>query len=635
METRCLRSRTPAQWLALVLAFVLVALLAAPTPAHAGDYTMGPVDITAEVGEDGSLSVTETRAFDFSDGVNGVFWDIPLDTNDQGEAVSVDVRAVSVDGRAFSWVQGAQSGDDGVYTVEEQDGDHGRVLRLKVFTPRPDGGGASVAVSYMIGGAVMNWSDTAELYWQFVGAGWAENSNDVTCTITFPQVGDPAGDGGFRAWAHGPLGGNVEPDSSSRTVRLAVPRVGAGESAEARVTFPSAWVPGMAASSLPRLDTVLEQEEQWAAQANERRERARWLRGALEAVALGLSAAFAAAMVLARLIRGRGPAPTFTEEYLRDLPSDEHPAVLSRFWRGKVGNEAFVASLMRLADNRALALDRSTRTESTLFGGERVVEDYGLVLRVDLSALEDEVDRLAVALFFGEGAQAGDTAGFQDMRGRAKDDSKTYANDLEEFASTIDARLECLNLVASTGLAGKIAGSVTGLLVGAGALALSVVADKPEVFAACLMLVAVGVAVGFTFKRYTQQGVDLKAKCAAFKKWIEDFTLLNEAVPGDVVLWNKLLVCAVALGVSQKVLEELSELVPRDDLADDDGYYYPTWWWCHAHGDLSAPMGELDAAYGASLSSIASSSDSSGGGFGGGFSGGGGGGVGGGGGGTF
>ena len=139
-----------------------------------------------------------------------------------------------------------------------------------------------------------------------------------------------------------------------------------------------------------------------------------------------------------------------------------------------------------------------------------------------------------------------------------------------------------------------------------------------------------------TFHRYTQEGAELRARCVALKRWFEDFTRLGEAAPGDVVLWNKLLVLAVALGVSDRVLEELAAATPRE--FEDDyvgGYYYPAWWWVRSHGSLGSPANTLNTVSPLSLAQIASSSDSSGGGFGGGFSGGGGGGAGGGGGGTF
>ena len=107
-------------------------------------------------------------------------------------------------------------------------------------------------------------------------------------------------------------------------------------------------------------------------------------------------------------------------------------------------------------------------------------------------------------------------------------------------------------------------------------------------------------------------------------------------MPADLILWNKLMVMAVALGVSKKTLKELADAVPAEIRESGDFYdYYPVYWWCHSHGDLDMPTSSIGSAYRDNIATLASSSNSSVGGFGGGFSGGGGGGVGGGGGGTF
>ena len=40
-------------------------------------------------------------------------------------------------------------------------------VKIKVFSPHESGDSAIYYVSYSMTGAVMNWADTAELYWKF------------------------------------------------------------------------------------------------------------------------------------------------------------------------------------------------------------------------------------------------------------------------------------------------------------------------------------------------------------------------------------------------------------------------------------------------------------------------------------
>ena len=84
----------------------------------------------------------------------------------------------------------------------------------------------------------------------------------------------------------------------------------------------------------------------------------------------------------------------------------------------------------------------------------------------------------------------------------------------------------------------------------------------------------------------------MAARCKALKPWLEDFTRLKGgAVPSDLILWNKLLVMGVALGVSKEVLRQLAEAVPADARNSDDFYdNYPCYWWYYHHYGNESPL---------------------------------------------
>ena len=638
----------------LPLAFAAFLLtFALPVSARADGFSMPSVSIRATVEADGTLSVAETRRFEFDDDVNGVYWTVPQGENGQGTATSLEVAGVSVDdgsgSREFARVDFAGNGDSGVYEVSEGPS----AVQLKVYDPHESGDAATVTVRYALSGAVMAWADTAELYWQFVGDGWDATSGNVALTVGFAGAADapaPAKEA-FRAWAHGPLTGTVSPHRDAKTVDFQVPSVLSGEFAEARIAFPTAWVPGLAASSQPRMDTILDEERAWADEANARRDQARRLVGCLTVAQAAVPALFAGIMVFLKL-RNPKPKPTFTDTYFRDVPSDDHPAVIAAFMNdGAVGDEAIVSTLMKLTDDRVITLEPTSRTETGLFGRKKTEDDYVLRTTVDADdeAL-DAIDRAALGLYFaGCPWRTGDADAryrsrtFSGLQAYAKDDAESYSDAFDTYRAEVSARYEMRDLVASKGVGYAVAAILLGVALGVG-LILSLVFICIDAFSPVALVtffmgaacVAAGIACGCTMRRYTQQGAELHARCAALKRWLEDFTRLGEAVPGDLILWNKLLVMAVALGVSEEVLRQLADAVPADLRGnEDDGYGYPVYWWCYRHHGMSSPAASLHEAYTASTSALAASSNSSGGGFGGGFSGGGGGGVGGGGGGTF
>ena len=621
------------------LALVLVASLI-PAAAYAGTYQTSQVDMRAHVAPDGSLQVSEERTFEFTDDVNGVYWEIPLGQNQQGENVTLSINGVSVDGDEFQEADYASSGDYGVYTVDAS----GSSVTLKIFMPSSDGSSADVEISYTMSGAVMLWQDTAELYWKFVGDGWGEDSNDVTLSVSFDaslvqQNSATVGDT-LRAWGHGPLTATVTPDDEDGEVDYDVPRVRAGEFAEARIAFPASWVPSMPSGSRSdeeRLPDILDEEKQWAEEANARRERARLLSYGLAVLTVVVSVALLAVTVIQKL-RLKRPVPTFSETYFRDVPSDDHPAVLATFMnKGTVPDRAFVATLMKLTDDRLIKL------QSVATPGQKAASDYCISMdNGGFTRAKSGIDRAVLELYFLGVERRGTTLSrtFQSFKQYARKHTSTYSRRLDNYTHSVTGAMESRNLVASDGTAAVVLTIIGGTFVIGGGLLQMFFLDAPVpniiAFGVSVVCSVIAILLGLTFRRLTQEGADLENKCRALKRWLEDFTRLGEAVPGDLVLWNKLMVMGVALGVSKKTLRELADAVPPA-VRNAEGFYdyYPVYWWCYSDPALDAPTDSIGRVYHNSVSAVAASESSSGGGGGGGFSGGGGGGCGGGGGGTF
>lgn len=631
---------------ASVCSLVALALLLLPAAAHADGYSMTQTYIGATVEADGSLTVVEGRQFDFDDDINGVYWDINTGSNQQGGSAGVDVLSVEEDDAAFSRVDYANKGDSGVYTVEQSEGS----VRIKVFSPHESDDSAIYYVSYTMTGAVMNWADTAELYWKFVGDGWSANSDDVEMEVYFADgaIGTPASKGdNFRAWGHGPLTGDVSIDADEPMVTYTIPCVHEGEFAEARIAFPSDWVPGLSASSEDRMPTILSEEKTWAEEANARRARARMIANTLAAVSVVAAVTFTGVIVVLKL-RRRKPKPLFQDEYFRDVPSADHPAVLSALmsWN-EVPDQAYIATLMKLTDDRVIKLEEATVTKAKkgLLGREKEEQTYSVTVSDAgwKSVKKGSVDRAVLKVFFAgvKPDENGDRSRtFDELQHYVKQHATTVGDKLEDYQNTVKGELADREYVASDGIVAMVFGLILGILIafipvgsifftdGAQANIIAAIVSVP--------IVLVGIGVSLTFRRFTPEGAEVAARCKALKHWLEDFTRLKEAVPGDLVLWNKLLVMGVALGVSKEVLRQLAEAVPPE-VREADGFYdnYPCYWWYYHHYGNESPLDSFNDVYHESISAVASSSDSSGGGGGGGFSGGGGGGAGGGGGGTF
>lgn len=629
---------------ASVCVLVALALLLLPVAAHADGYSMTQTYIGATVEADGSLTVVEGRQFDFDDDINGVFWEINTGSNQQGGAAGVNVLSVEEDDTAYNKVDSANKGDNGVYTVEQSDSG----VRIKVFSPHESGDSAIYYVSYTMTGAVMNWADTAELYWKFVGDGWSADSDDVEMEVHFANAaaGTAAVKGdNFRAWGHGPLTGDVSLDADEPMVTYTIPCVHQGEFAEARITFPSDWVPWLSASSEERMPTILSEEKAWADEANARRAHARMIANVLAVLSVVAAVAFTGTIVVLKL-RRRKPKPLFQDEYFRDVPSADHPAVLSALmsWN-EVPDQAYIATLMKLTDDRVIKLEQATVTKAKkgLLGREKEEQTYRVTVSDAGWKSAKGIDHMVLKVFFA-GAKPDENGDrsrtFDELQHYVKQHATPVGDKLEDYQNTVKGKLADSEYVASDGIVAMVFCLVLGILIAcipAGSIFFTDGAQANIIAAVISVpIVLVGIGVGLTFRRFTPEGAEVAARCKALKHWLEDFTRLKEAVPGDLVLWNKLLVMGAALDVSKEVLRQLAEAVPPE-VREADGFYdnYPCYWWYYHHYGNESPMDSFDGVYHESIRELASSSDSSSGGGGGGFSGGGGGGVGGGGGGTF
>lgn len=122
----------------------------------------------------------------------------------------------------------------------------------------------------------------------------------------------------------------------------------------------------------------------------------------------------------------------------------------------------------------------------------------------------------------------------------------------------------------------------------------------------------------------TQKGLNEQEKWKGLKRYMEDFSLLNEKEVPALILWEKYLVYATAFGIADKVLKQLKIRYP--ELADEtylinNGYMYLYMMnRCNLNTVVASGM---QKAYSTGLSERAARNYSSGGGYGGGFSGGG------------
>lgn len=651
------RIRTRMIRMTLALAAMLVWSMCIATPAIARSFKMTNVNIDAALDAAGTLSVFESREFDFDGSFNGVYWNIPTGEYNGRRIVTTINEVGEIENGVFQAYAESSSGANHTYEVS----DHGTYVQVKVYTKHVDER-AQVAISYSDTNLATRYDDTGELYWKFVSDGWDVESNNIRCTIHLPVPENTVVTLGenVRAWGHGPLDASV--DLSGQDIVYQVPGVGTSEFAEARIVFPAEWLSDVAPTGTSALSAIRAEEEAWAQAANERRERARSLIAvaSVGGCVLGFGMPILAILIAIKRKRAYKVAhtPSFTQDYFRDVPSDDHPAVLGALYRGgTVEGSDLTASLMRLTDMGVIKLEPVTYTKHGLFGREVQHDDYRLVA-VENAPIEGsggsfahDIDVKSVDLIFKklvglarhkDGQPDDGSFCFSEMEDIAKHKPERYHDAYENWTARVEAVATSRKFFIDDHKVGRgptIAMGVVSILAGILAFVALIVAEQYLLAVLSGVAAIAGGVVSFILAAgmdpLSSEAVELKAKLEGLERWFKDFTRLGEAVPTDVVLWNRLLVMATALGVAKEVIKQLKVAAPQ---VLEDYRMAPIYSWYYYdlgryHSPANTFNSALSSAHQVSTAALASSSNSSGSGSGGGFSGGGGGGFGGGGGG--
>ena len=577
---------------AAIVAFV------APAPAQAKSFPIAAVQIEATLLPDASMRVVEHITYDFDGEFHNGSRFIPA-----GDYEIVDVRVTDRDrGGGELPITGAP------YQLAWQ---YDAVDERRTFD-----------ISYTVLRAAKVGPDVAELYWKFVGDGHP-GVGTVRVALAVP------GDGrDVLAWAHGPLNGKVEPRGS--TVLMSVDGLGSNTFVEGRVAVPSREfsVPPEGDARLPR---ILSEEERFAEEANARRsrelaaERRRELfRDVLRVVVPFVPLAGWGCFLALWWRFGREHRVAIdVGEYLRE-PPDDPPAfvIMLRNW-GTATAHVLSATIVDLAQRGHLAIEE---------------------LRVDRRILPDKVDWEFTRRRSDDKLRTFEAAVLDRLFAESPVTTQlAFENWCKHHRTSADRWWDDVRAKASRefkdrhyieGGKGPIYFANAAAALGVALLGMVAVANL--VLVGGVLAIASGLvqlAATVVLRRRTPGGNQRLAEWKAFERFLRDFSQLEEAPVGHLVLWERYLVYAVALGVTAEVARALAAKIPPE-VAAQQGF---AGWYHGPRGGMGAldsigSLSEFSSSFGPTIVAAAQppSSSSSGSGGGGGFSSGGGGGGGGG-----
>ncbi len=552
-------------YLTLIIFFSL-SILAGAGVSSAADrsYSIPLINEDLFLQNDGTLHVIENIHYSFSGTYNGIYRDIPVTAPQQ--LTNINVTS-----------EGAYSS----YKLIDQ----GTTKRIQVYLYSDPGKtipitnkDVNVTIEYNFLHGIKFYNDIAELQYKLVGENWAVNIGQVVTNIHLNSSE------GVQYWLNPPYYA-LNSAWDNNTLHITSANIPSGKYFEVRMAIPKSQFAANPINGVIINQNGLSEIEKIQNDYQNSLNFKSMLYSLL--AVLMFLAIFIPLIIYFRY--GREPKIEYRAEYERDIPTDDPPAIVNAIcgpgFSKKVGvpdMDGFKATIMDLIDRKYLLL------ESEPSGKEGYGLNGSMFLKMnpemDYSGLKEfEQDILNFLRQFEEDSLISLDAISEDLSNTetAKSFRDTYNNWVNNIKTKFLSDNELnkfFNKKGDTYL--KIFG-VLGLVVSVIVFIFTLLDPMPAASIATLTSIVLGIVSIISLilpqkiaGQWTTYGEEYDAKWHNFKKYIQDFSLIKEYPPQSIVIWNKYLVYATALGAADAVRKAMELYVPKEELQGSNIYLF-------------------------------------------------------------
>lgn len=505
-------------------------------------YEIERLDIVANIERDGSLEVEERVIYDIGK-INGILYNIDA----LGYGKFTDLQIFYEDDGEFKQARNNTAPSEGNFTVSVDDG----LYKIKLYAPSQNERKEFI-FRYNLTRGVTVYRDIAQLNRKMVGKEWQNSIGNISVTVNLPEN---VKKDDIYAFGHGPLTGNIE-ILDGKSVRYTLNDYRSGEFLEVNLLFPKNILTSfnpLLMKNKSALKEILDMEGKLAKEANDARKRA-IIGFYLGRVVLVLAVAWWLFLVVFIYLKNSKRYKVENEygEYFRELPDDYSPSIAGTLVSRNLypsGRELF-AMLLDLVRKGHLKLEEGEKTTTLILqeSGKPLSEEEKFILNWYIRELGDGEK---IVLESVEASIKG--------RGGAKEFNRNYErwrtivySDMLEKNLKMDKRDKfSTSLGIFTGIAYFIGG---GMLV---------VYFQSELFILMILLGFILLPYTFSRKRASLEKEKAISRWEAFKKFLVDYSNLEEAKLASIELWEHYFVYAVALGVAEKVAKGYSKIMSK------------------------------------------------------------------------
>ncbi len=433
-------------------------------------------------------------------------------------------------------------------------------------------------IEYTVKDALTKYNDYAELYWQFIGNGFEVPAKEVVVKITLPQEAENKEK--IKVWGHTEeLNGEIYV-TSTNTIEFQLDGYNSGNMLEVRALIPTEMITSTTKyKDKEILREIIDEETRWAEEANSKRLRRRVLITSVVSI-VSLIIDIVIIMKIKKYNKKQKEltqkyVPENNIEYYRDIPRENAtPGEAYRLINESISDitsvnigKIFSAGLLDLSlkgylefeineqkkkeiiiklTNKQINEDEEIREEKSIYEFLKNIKNIenGITVKELQKAIEKYPSKIEKLV---ENINKKISNGLKEnelIDEKAKDEySKYTSGQIVYFIVLVWSIISSIFvLIAEANIIIKICIASTILMIIIGLIKSIIVAKKINVF--------------------TQKGVNEIEEWKGLKKYMKDYSLLDEKEIPAITIWEKYLVFATAFGIANEVIKQLKLVYP-------------------------------------------------------------------------
>lgn len=563
----------------LAMFIIIISLVLLGETKSQASLHLKNLDFQVQINDDGSMNVVETWDIKVSD-TNTLYKTFIKDDTKYSSIMDVSVKDITkgennIFNSASKWEYHLPKGYFFAGTNNKGENEIAWGVSIESTTRK------QYLISYRVNDVITKYNDCAELYWQFLGNEFEISANKITGTIKLPANVQHLED--LKVWGHTKyLNGEVKVVSSD-TVEFNLNNYKSKNYVEVRLTMPTYLFENISSENISqeeKLDDIIKEETEWANEANARRDRRnknfKLLILATILVNTSIGIMFSKKIKKNKQFLEKNPniLPEQQLEYYRELPDKEETPleavfILKTGYKQSCLPNVFSATILNFALKGYVRIEQEGKTIKILLNKIKTDELTGDEKKV-LEILRAASNNNELTMAELEKYIKNYPSKLMNLNSTFEKVSKTQASEKGKFDTNRFNKqivyaeknvgyifILIIIIIASIFTIGYAYKNVQGMLITCTIISLAFF------IVVTIINLILNMKITTSFNGFTQKGINEQEQWKAFKKYMEDFSYLDEKEVPELVLWEKYLVYATAFGIADKVLKQLKVKYPE------------------------------------------------------------------------